>query len=119
MPGINPEDVTILIATGTHRTNTRAELKRMLGRNIVARYTVINHDSRDDSSLAYLGDQTRALGRDAIASRQRFRLIAASGTGSFIARVAKSTVTKAVMSATVKRSPATNSFSANRRSRSA
>jgi len=66
-----------------------------------------------------LGDQTRALGRHAIASRQRFRLIAASGTGSFIARAAKSTVTKAVMSATVKRSPDTNSFSANRRSRSA
>jgi nickel-dependent lactate racemase len=56
MPGINPDDVTILIATGTHRTNTRAELERMLGHDILANYTVINHDSRDDSSLAYLGD---------------------------------------------------------------
>ena len=56
MPGIKPDDVAILIATGTHRTNTRAELERMLGRNIFANYTVINHDSRDDSSLAYLGD---------------------------------------------------------------
>lgn len=56
MPGINPDDVTILIATGTHRTNNRAELERMLGHDLVARYTVINHDSRDDSSLAYLGD---------------------------------------------------------------
>ncbi len=56
MPGINPDDVTILIATGTHRTNTHAELERMLGHNILASYTVINHDSRDDSSLAYLGD---------------------------------------------------------------
>ena len=56
MPGINPDDVTILIATGTHRTNTRAELERMLGHEIVANYTVINHDSRDDTSLAYLGE---------------------------------------------------------------
>ena len=32
MPGIPDRDVTILIATGTHRTNTDAELERMLGR---------------------------------------------------------------------------------------
>jgi lactate racemase len=56
MPGINPDDVTVLIATGTHRTNTRAELERMLGHDILANYTVINHDSRDESSLAYVGD---------------------------------------------------------------
>ena len=56
MPGVKPDDVTILIATGTHRTNTRAELERMLGHDIVAAYPVVNHDSRDDSSLAYLGD---------------------------------------------------------------
>src|SRR5215469_7533875 len=54
MPGINPQDVTILIATGTHRTNTSAEVERMLGHDISANYTVINHDSRDDLSLAYL-----------------------------------------------------------------
>ena len=56
MPSIKPDDITILIATGTHRTNTRAELEHMLGHDIVANYTVVNHDSRDDSSLAYLGD---------------------------------------------------------------
>src|SRR5437764_14988227 len=56
LPDHKPEDVTILIATGTHRTNTRAELERMLGHDIVANYTVINHDSRDESSLAYLGE---------------------------------------------------------------
>src|SRR5215468_1502317 len=56
MPGINPHDVTILIATGTHRTNTRAELERMLGHDIVATYPVVNHDSRDDSTLAHVGE---------------------------------------------------------------
>ena len=31
MPGVRHEDVTILIATGTHRVNTPQELERMLG----------------------------------------------------------------------------------------
>ena len=56
MPGIRPEDVTILIATGTHRINTPAELERMLGPEILRRHTVVNHDARDDSSLAHVGE---------------------------------------------------------------
>ena len=32
MPGVNPHDVTILIATGTHRANTPDELQLMLER---------------------------------------------------------------------------------------
>jgi nickel-dependent lactate racemase len=50
-----PEDVTLFVATGTHRTNTPAELERMLGREILARYRVVNHDSRDRSTLEYVG----------------------------------------------------------------
>jgi nickel-dependent lactate racemase len=55
MPGVRSQDVTILIATGTHRTNTPAEIERMLGAGIVGRCTVVNHDSRDDASLALVG----------------------------------------------------------------
>jgi nickel-dependent lactate racemase len=55
MPQVSPQDVTILIATGTHRTNTPAELERMLGREILNRYRVINHDSRDPSTLGLAG----------------------------------------------------------------
>jgi lactate racemase len=55
MPQIAPQDVTILIATGTHRTNTPAELERMLGRDIVSRYRVVNHDSRDPATLGRAG----------------------------------------------------------------
>jgi nickel-dependent lactate racemase len=55
MPDIPPDDVTILIATGTHRTNTPAELEQMLGADIARRYRVVNHDSRDRGSLAYVG----------------------------------------------------------------
>jgi nickel-dependent lactate racemase len=55
MENVRPEDVTILIATGTHRTNSRAELVNMLGGEIVERYRVVNHDSRDAASLEYVG----------------------------------------------------------------
>jgi nickel-dependent lactate racemase len=55
MPDVRPEEVTILIATGTHRVNRPDELERMLGRDIVSRYRVINHDSRNPQSLECIG----------------------------------------------------------------
>jgi nickel-dependent lactate racemase len=55
MPDVRPQDVTIFIATGTHRSNTDAELERMLGREILDLYRVVNHDSRDASTLAPAG----------------------------------------------------------------
>jgi nickel-dependent lactate racemase len=55
MPQVDPKDVTILIATGTHRTNTDQELERMLGREILGRYRVINHNSRERSTLSRVG----------------------------------------------------------------
>src|SRR5688572_3489262 len=55
MPDVAPADVTIFIATGTHRANTDAELERMLGREILSRYRVVNHDSRDPATLAHAG----------------------------------------------------------------
>ena len=55
MPAVLPENVTILVATGTHRANTAEELERMLGAAIVERYRVVNHDARDDAALAFAG----------------------------------------------------------------
>jgi nickel-dependent lactate racemase len=55
MPHVSPGDVTILIATGTHRTNTPPELERMLGREILSCYRVINHDSRAPATLGRAG----------------------------------------------------------------
>ena len=55
LPQLSPDAVTILIATGTHRTNTPAEIEKMLGTAIAGRYRVINHDSRDPSSLVSVG----------------------------------------------------------------
>ena len=53
------ERVTILVATGTHRANTSAELDEMLGPELARGYRVLNHDARDTSSLTYLGRSTR------------------------------------------------------------
>ena len=55
IPQAAPRDVTIFIATGTHRSNTDAELERMLGRDILNAYRVVNHDARDASTLASAG----------------------------------------------------------------
>jgi nickel-dependent lactate racemase len=61
MPDIPAPDITILIATGTHRTNTPAELEHMLGAEIVGRYRVLNHDSRDRASLDFVGRTTTGV----------------------------------------------------------
>ncbi len=52
---VRPEDVTVLIATGTHRANTDAELRAMLGDEILGVCHVVNHDARDEASLVDLG----------------------------------------------------------------
>jgi lactate racemase len=50
-----PADVTVLVATGTHRGNSAAELRAMLGDRVVDHCRVVNHDARDDSTLTYVG----------------------------------------------------------------
>ena len=52
---VPPENITILIATGTHRTNTDAELAEMLGEEVVDKYTVVNHNGFDGDSLETIG----------------------------------------------------------------
>jgi len=57
--GVPREHITILVATGTHRANTPAELDEMLGPVIARGYRVVNHDARDDSTLVYRGATAR------------------------------------------------------------
>jgi lactate racemase len=49
------EDVVVLVATGTHRGNTPEELRAMLGDEVLAAVRVVNHDSRDEGSLTWMG----------------------------------------------------------------
>ncbi|MFP6679613.1 MAG: nickel-dependent lactate racemase [Dehalococcoidia bacterium] len=54
-PVIKPTDVTILIATGTHRSNTEDEIRSMLGDEIVSACRVVNHVARNEDELVDLG----------------------------------------------------------------
>jgi nickel-dependent lactate racemase len=55
------DDVVIMVATGTHRGNTPAELEAMIGRDLLSRYRVVNHDARDAASLAPVGTTTSGV----------------------------------------------------------
>ena len=48
------EDIVILVATGTHRGNTDAELRQMLGDEVVDTVRIENHDARDERSLRFV-----------------------------------------------------------------
>ncbi|GIG70574.1 nickel-dependent lactate racemase [Phytomonospora endophytica] len=52
---VDDADVVVLVATGTHRGNSPAEIEAMLGADVAARVRVVNHDARDASSLVWCG----------------------------------------------------------------
>ncbi|MGB3700635.1 MAG: nickel-dependent lactate racemase [Anaerolineales bacterium] len=54
--GIHAPDITLLNGLGTHRRQTDAELRMMLGDQIVDRYRCLQHDCNDDSNLVSLGE---------------------------------------------------------------
>jgi nickel-dependent lactate racemase len=49
------ERIVILVATGTHRQNTLAELRAMLGDAIVDRFRIVQNDARDANAHALAG----------------------------------------------------------------
>lgn len=53
---IAPEDIVVLVATGTHRGNTEDEIRQMVGDELAERLRIVNHDSRDRDSLTWLGE---------------------------------------------------------------
>jgi lactate racemase len=53
--GIAPADITLLNGLGTHRRQTEAELRQMLGDQIVDNYRCLQHDCHDDANLVALG----------------------------------------------------------------
>ena len=56
IPGVSLQDITILIATGTHRRNNDAEIERMIGPEFAHGCRVVCHDARDNASLVHVGD---------------------------------------------------------------
>ncbi|NDJ54578.1 MAG: nickel-dependent lactate racemase [Chloroflexi bacterium] len=57
--GVRPENITLLNGLGTHRFQTDAELRQMLGNAIVDRYRCLQHDCTDDASLVSLGQTSK------------------------------------------------------------
>lgn len=58
--GIERDNITIVVACGTHRPNTPAEIEQMFG-DAVKGYRVINHDPYDKNKLTYLGESKRGV----------------------------------------------------------
>ncbi|MEV6237679.1 nickel-dependent lactate racemase [Lentzea sp. NPDC051838] len=52
---VDLSDVVVLVATGTHRGNTEAELRAMFGDSVVDSVRIVNHDARDRASLTWVG----------------------------------------------------------------
>ncbi len=59
--GVPRDRVVIIIATGMHRASTAEELERVLGPDILDACQVVNHDARDESSLAPLTTTARGV----------------------------------------------------------
>ncbi len=53
--GLGPARTTILIATGTHRPNLGDELETLVGPEVAARYTVVNHDCHNYDAQTWIG----------------------------------------------------------------
>jgi nickel-dependent lactate racemase len=51
--------ITLFNATGTHRPNTEAELRGMLGDEVVDRYRIVQNDALDDDSHVLVGTTSR------------------------------------------------------------
>ena len=58
--GVKKRDITAVVATGTHRSNTPEELYRKFG-EIVNQISFINHDPYDSKSLVDLGTSSSGI----------------------------------------------------------
>ena len=53
---VPPANVVVLNGTGSHRANTKDELRSMVGAEVLARYRVVNHDAHDPRSVVHVGE---------------------------------------------------------------
>src|SRR3954454_2592453 len=52
---VDLDDIVVLVATGTHRANTEAELRAMFGDAVVDSVRIVNHDSRAGDAHRWMG----------------------------------------------------------------
>jgi nickel-dependent lactate racemase len=58
---VPPENIILFCATGTHRANTDAELRDMLGDGLADRYRIVQNDAFDPATQVCLGEASRGL----------------------------------------------------------
>lgn len=61
LSAVPPQNIVIVVATGTHRASTRSELEAMLGADILSRFRVVDHDARNLETLVSLGRTTSGI----------------------------------------------------------
>lgn len=59
--GVRDEKVTFVVATGSHRATTPAELDDIIGPEMQRRFKVHVHDCQDEENLVYLGDSSQGM----------------------------------------------------------
>jgi nickel-dependent lactate racemase len=72
------DNFTIIVGTGTHRANTEAEIRRMVGAAVADRYRIINHNTFDPAGLTLAGQSLDGrpvmLNREYLAADKRIVL---------------------------------------------
>lgn len=53
--GVPDRDIFIVFALGTHRAQTEAEMRAIVGEGIARRIRMFDHDGSDDANLVYVG----------------------------------------------------------------
>jgi len=57
--GVSDDDITVVIALGTHRYMTNEEILKCFGNEVVKRVRIVNHEWMDPSKLVYVGTTKR------------------------------------------------------------
>lgn len=56
--GVEDKDIVILSALGSHRNQTPEEHEKLIGKDLMKRFSVIDHDCFNKENLIYLGETT-------------------------------------------------------------
>ncbi len=80
--GIRDEQITVIIALGTHRFMTEAEIRAKYGDEVVRRVAIKNHDYRDPAAMVDLG--TTANGTRIFVNREAYQADFKIGIGSIV-----------------------------------
>jgi len=80
--GVSEDRITVLIATGTHRAMTDAEIKDAFGPKLPSRVAIVNHNAHNPRELIRLG--TTELGTPIVVNRRVAEASLIIGVGSII-----------------------------------